>query len=93
MFQTKKPFWIPATVTSSLSVIKKEGRACRNVSLVNRIWCLMFWFLFFFPIMKKQLSEMPDAVSQSFRSQNNQSVKGNKSVFGPLGSIASLGVQ
>lgn len=24
MFQTKKPFWIQATVTSSLSVIKKK---------------------------------------------------------------------
>lgn len=42
--------------------------------------------------MKKQLSEMPDAVSQSFRSQNNQSMKGNKSVFCPLGSIDSLGI-
>lgn len=91
MFQTKKPFWIPATITSSLSVIKK-GRACRNVSLVNRIGCLMFWFFFLFSIMEKQLREMPDAVSQSFKSQNNQSVKENKSVFLPLGSIARLGI-
>lgn len=41
--------------------------------------------------MEKRLREMPDAVSQNFGSQN-QSVKENKSVFLPLGSIASLGI-
>lgn len=71
---------------------KKKAEFVENVSLENRIWYLMFWgFLKKILIMEKQLREMPDAVSQNFRSQN-QSVKENKSVFLPLGSIASLGI-
>lgn len=93
MVQTKKLFWIPAITSFFKRNKKKKKQFVENVSLENRICYLMFWlFFYFFSIMEKQLREMPDAVSQSFRSQNNQSVRENKSVFLPLGSIASLGI-
>lgn len=60
MLQTQKAF----LDSSNCNIIfkrnkknKKEGRACKNVSLVNRIWCLMFCCFFFLSQSWKSSSE------------------------------------